>query len=256
LYVSSSLGEAHFRTMNTTATVITEIYYHKRQCAVNVDFRRREFRVCWPGNWVDLPDLTDFPRRAEEDGAVVEPVAHSRAVDNLWATSDVLAFGANSHIRLLDQCSDGLPVCKVACDDRQKAILKAEFAVLQHLGRTRPDAQVVRTHPGPFEDEDGIFGYRMELLTALSIEDVVCRYAEILSAVKGIHAAGVVHYDISPTNIMLDQRNRVVLVDFGQAGYEGQPIPQDLPRPIRYGEATSYSSLDDLKVLEQLKEEV
>lgn len=40
---------------------------------------------------------------------------------------------------------------------------------------------------------------------------------EVLDAVKFIHAEGVLHRDISPDNILLNQDNRPVLIDFGAA---------------------------------------
>ena len=54
-----------------------------------------------------------------------------------------------------------------------------------------------------------------------------CRYffRQIMEAVSSMHKAGVVHRDIKPDNIMLDQNMHIKLIDFGLAapieGHDG-----------------------------------
>ncbi|MFG2355513.1 protein kinase [Streptomyces sp. NPDC048521] len=45
--------------------------------------------------------------------------------------------------------------------------------------------------------------------------------AEVLSALRGAHAAGVLHRDVKPANVLLADDGRVVLTDFGIATVEG-----------------------------------
>ncbi|MEU0004755.1 protein kinase [Streptomyces sp. NPDC006314] len=45
--------------------------------------------------------------------------------------------------------------------------------------------------------------------------------AEVLSALRGAHAAGVLHRDVKPANVLLANDGRVVLTDFGIATVEG-----------------------------------
>lgn len=45
--------------------------------------------------------------------------------------------------------------------------------------------------------------------------------AEVLSALRAAHAAGVVHRDVKPANVLMSNDGRVVLTDFGIATVEG-----------------------------------
>ncbi len=73
----------------------------------------------------------------------------------------------------------------------------------------------------------------MELVRGLSLADVLDAEgtigprraahigAEVLSALRAAHAAGVLHRDVKPANVLLADDGRVVLTDFGIATVEG-----------------------------------
>src|SRR5690606_18251909 len=45
---------------------------------------------------------------------------------------------------------------------------------------------------------------------------------EVLGALEAAHAAGILHRDVKPDNVMLGRHDRVVLTDFGIAQIEGE----------------------------------
>ncbi|MER5526651.1 serine/threonine-protein kinase [Streptomyces sp. NPDC002677] len=73
----------------------------------------------------------------------------------------------------------------------------------------------------------------MELIRGVSLADVLDTEgpmspqraagigAEVLSALRAAHAAGVLHRDVKPANVLLSNDGRVVLTDFGIATVEG-----------------------------------
>lgn len=132
----------------------------------------------------------------------------------------MLEYGADSHIRVLDSCGDAFSVCKVAIDDRQSRLLQEEFSTPQHL--SFKDIPVVRVQQEPLTDEQGIFGF---IISNIDIDNAAEYMSEIANAFKEVHRSGVVHHDISPSNIMLNKKGLVTIIDFGRAGHIGQEVP-------------------------------
>jgi serine/threonine protein kinase len=81
--------------------------------------------------------------------------------------------------------------------------------------------------------EDGRPWIVMELIRGLALSDLLDAEgplspqrtahigAEVLSALRSAHAAGVLHRDVKPANVLLSNDGRVVLTDFGIATVEG-----------------------------------
>lgn len=202
------------------AQPITFTYPKDNFCTINIDFEGHEYLLQWTGVWQQPPSLAHFPTVFD---ATVTPVPHSTSVDEIWSNSKLLKFGADAHIRLLNACTDEYYICKIAIDVRQRRLLQDEFHILRHLATH--NAPVVRTHPQPLVDECGIFGFRMEELIEISNKTSKDYSLEIKRAVDSIHHCGIALHDISPSNIMLNKKDHVTMIDFGRAGYIGQSIP-------------------------------
>jgi Protein kinase domain len=95
-------------------------------------------------------------------------------------------------------------------------------------------------HPGvvtvyDVAEDEGRPWIVMQLVSALSLDQVLAtsgplsarRTAEVgrqlLAALSAAHAAGVLHRDVKPSNVLLGQDDRAVLTDFGIATFQGDP---------------------------------
>jgi predicted Ser/Thr protein kinase len=222
---------------------VSDIYKFGDLYAANIDFQRQEYRVSWQGDWRHFPDLGSFP---QVPGATVTFVPHSPELDELWAKSHVLCYGADSHIRLLDQHEESasgeeqFPVCKVAANDKQRQLIADEFEILRDLGSNA--APVVRVHPEPLVDGKGVFGFRMEKLLAIGL-DAAIEKSGLVKCFEQIHDKGIVHNDFHPMNVMTNAQGQlVVIIDFARSGRVGSTIPPEKQAPWWSAEVYSVES--------------
>jgi hypothetical protein len=204
---------------------ITCTYPFDGRCAMNVDHEGQEYRVCWDGDWRSPPDFSNFP---DVDAAVTH-IPHSKEVGLVWSKTRVLKYGGDSHIRILHGKKDEYPVCKVAINDRKRRLIQDEFSILCNLAANH--CPVVRIQTEPLADEQGVFGFWMEELLEIGSDEGGNFSEQIKDAVMRVHGCRVIHYDLSPSNIMRTKEGRVKLIDFGRAGYLGDEIPNDKLRP-------------------------
>ncbi|KAL5363912.1 kinase-like protein [Aspergillus floccosus] len=58
----------------------------------------------------------------------------------------------------------------------------------------------------------------------LVTENVTSGLQGLLAAIKHLHSLGIVHNDINPANIMLDEESKLILIDFDSCRYLGESL--------------------------------
>lgn len=159
---------------------------------------------------------------------------------NQYLLKQFLGAGAFSKVyRAIDKATNEVVAIKFLrkeCwdDERATASLIAEYQILKRLNH--PNILAIHgwgTTPrgALFLVTDFVPGMNLsewrskQPPTAGRIAEIVCQVAEAIAAA---HAAGVLHCDLKPSNVMLRDDGQVVLCDFGLARYATDP--EDVPR--------------------------
>ena len=111
---------------------------------------------------------------------------------------------------------------------RRRAVREAQLAARVHHPNVVGVYDIV--------EEDDQPSIVMELVPFRSLRDAVAEDGpmtpaqaariglSVLAALRAVHAAGVVHRDVKPANILLGPEDRVVLADFGIAKAADSPV--------------------------------
>jgi eukaryotic-like serine/threonine-protein kinase len=124
-----------------------------------------------------------------------------------------------------------------ACDE----LLERDVAIKEVPGQVVAEARATARldHPGVVTVHDVLAsGDRtwivMELIRGSSLQQVIDRDGplaprrvaeigcQVLSVLCAVHALGMLHRDVKPSNVLLSADGRVVLTDFGLAGLQGE----------------------------------
>lgn len=148
----------------------------------------------------------------------------------------LLASGSSGSVWRGERLHDGLPVAvKVvplgwgAAEDADQAL--REFAVLQ---RVRVEGLVGFHEVLALAEPVGTVALVLDLVAGgslqsavgarghLSVGEAVTVVCPVARTLAGLHAAGVVHGDVSPANVLLERTGRPVLADLGVARLTGE----------------------------------
>lgn len=189
--------------------------------ACGIDYHRKEYVIGWSGPW-QTPSLVGFPQI--QDLAVRE-VCQSVERQRCWQESELLAYGSYAYVRVCDKPSE-FPILKIShAGDAKRLFIRNEFEILKSLN----SLPVVRVHGDPISDKGGLFGFRMQELYEINVDELAKRLDELKEAIRTVHRAGIVINDVSISNVMCDAEGNIRLIDFGFAGRIGHKVPAFFP---------------------------
>lgn len=191
-------------------------------CYIDIDAVPHQ--ASWTGDW-GVFDFTDTSRLL---GFQLVPLHLTTEIFEVWKSSELLplAFGSHASARL--GRNDSHPILKIAHPNTEsRHLIAREFNLMRDLSHLDSVAQVADQ---PLKDENGFFGFRLELLQRVELEDLQIWFAEVESLVDSLRAAGWCHGDCSPGKIMRKREGKLVLIDLAFAGRLGSEVPEGCSR--------------------------
>ena len=101
----------------------------------------------------------------------------------------------------------------------------------------------------PLIDDEGMFGYRMELLFPIDFSDLNAISRPLRNIVSRLHNCRFSHGDLNPSNIMRNGQGGLVLIDPSLSGQLGQQVPDFIPQS-QY-ESTVFDTTTDENYLDK-----
>ena len=66
---------------------------------------------------------------------------------------------------------------------------------------------------------------RLQAPSQLEFSRCIAWGMDLCAGLEAVHRAGIIHGDIKPLNLMLDESDRLMISDFGEARTVGEPLP-------------------------------
>ncbi|TWU18866.1 protein kinase domain-containing protein [Allorhodopirellula heiligendammensis] len=101
-------------------------------------------------------------------------------------------------------------------DARRSFLREIDLASqIDHPGVIRYLGYGESPHGGPYLLSEWIDGQSIDAISGPTIEQFRGWLLQICQALDAVHQAGLVHGDLTPTNILVDRDNRITITDFG-----------------------------------------
>ena len=191
-------------------------------CYIDVDGTPCE--ASWTGDWAVF-DFTDTSLLVDFR---LLPLDLTAEMSTIWERSTPLAFGGHASIRLEDV--DRYPVVKIAHpSDKCRRLVEREYNIMRDLSGLDAIAKIAGES---LVDERGVFGFRLERLHPIELEELQARFQEVECLLDSLQDAGYCHGDCSFSNIMQNQEGKLVFIDLAFAGPLGSDIPEGFPKHL------------------------
>lgn len=172
-----------------------------------------------------------------------------------------LGYGGNGHVYTA-RSQEGIQVAvkvlsqSLAVDHPARERLHREYLAMrkvEHANVARVYDFLPDTPSGPTLVLEFVVGTNLRNRVEsrpLSLSETVSVMEQVLSGLAAAHAAGIVHRDVTPENVVLDPQGRAKLIDFGIASLAGQDrltatldglgkvsfaAPEQIARPVDAG---------------------
>ncbi|UCC45308.1 MAG: protein kinase [Candidatus Zixiibacteriota bacterium] len=173
------------------------------------------------------PDEMDFSDEATKTHAVIAggtEVLHYRIVERLGAGGMGEVYLAKD-TKLDRQVAIKFMPAQLASDEDFKARFTREAQAAAKLNHPNiVSIYEIGEHLGrPFFVMERVEGRSLAdiMKKELALADILDKAVQLCEGLQAAHKAGVVHRDVKPSNIMIDQEGRARVLDFGLAAVQG-----------------------------------
>jgi tRNA A-37 threonylcarbamoyl transferase component Bud32 len=120
---------------------------------------------------------------------------------------------------------------KVAHPDNEIARTRVQHEHEMILKMAKASIPVPAVSDDLLHDGQGhVYGYRMEVLYPIDFSQLLAIQPEVSAIVEHMHDQGYSHGDLSPSNLMRNEKAELVIIDPGYAGLLGTEIAAFIPR--------------------------
>lgn len=114
---------------------------------------------------------------------------------------------------------------------KMKEAFKQECQILEQLNHLKQSERIhIVAYQDSFEENDTWY-LVMEYVQGMDLEEAIEKsqappfketVRQIISMVRSVHKAGILHLDLKPSNILINEKKELVLIDFGTARFQSQ----------------------------------
>jgi hypothetical protein len=193
-------------------------------CYMDVDGVPHE--ASWTGDWT----VFDFTNTSSFTDFRLSPLQLTTDIMTIWKDSRHMPLAYGSHASVRSEGVDSKFVIKIAHpNDKCRRLVEREFNIMRDLSDLDAVAKVASE---PLVDKDGIFGFRLERLYRVELEEFQARLQEVGCLIDSLHDAGYCHGDCSFSNIMQNREGKLVLIDMALSGPLGSDVPEEIQRSL------------------------
>ncbi|KAI5196070.1 hypothetical protein E4T38_08699 [Aureobasidium subglaciale] len=170
-----------------------------------IDHLNTPYKITWTGS-ANYPDISQLPAEPNYD---LKEVDLGEVMGRIWSVSTLVAFDSDAVVR----CSHTgpYPIVKLAhTAGETRRRIEHEYRMIQEMRRTSSVLPIPRISDLPLSDDHRIFGYEMEHLTRLDLDERPERVSDIRKAAHQSHEAGFSHGDVSFSNVMKNKDGAIL----------------------------------------------
>jgi DNA-directed RNA polymerase specialized sigma24 family protein/predicted Ser/Thr protein kinase len=192
--------------------------------------------------------VSQHAMRSEADSPAIELSTSNISLPNIsyrtFVLGKLLGSGALGKVYLAQMQTDGMPIAvkfmhrKLWNNPTSRFSLLNEIdqaSKINHPGIIKYLGWGQSPHGGPYLVSEYVAGRSLTSIGSCATKTAVQWLVQICQAMAASHEAGIVHGDLTPNNVLVNDSGRVVIIDFGLAT-QSQHQPTQEPSDVSFSD--------------------